>query len=176
MKKLIAPAIVLALAIVATGLTVASGGRPRVLSGPAPKAVAKAMPPLVMPPEKSVNPFRVVPLPTAGGPTRDLHARLGEQLARLRPLPRERADHFAWLLDHAKDVYFLGWNAFVEDATPTPSGYIVTLRVSPQMGSTRGNSVTVTDHLIERYELADGNWKFLGAVESPNAVRTIFTD
>jgi hypothetical protein len=102
---------------------------------------------------------------------------LGELASRIEDAPRHRQDHFAWLQN--ANVYLHGYSAMVLDSKSTTHGYVVKLRVRPQITAGRnrgGTSATSLDCICEWYELSHGKWRYLRGEDDPGADQAIFTD
>lgn len=118
--------------------------------------------------------FSVKPHPDAKGPTRELFAKLAPGLERMKEIPDQRREHFAWLTE--RPMYIHGFNARIIHAAPTDAGFIVTVEVSPLVTegvNGGGREVTVVDYVIERWELANGTWTYLGGEPGPNAAPVV---
>lgn len=136
-------------------------GRAASVAAPAVKAFAFPEPP----PQPTWKGWRVDVRRDVKGTERALHLALAKVLSGMESAPAGRVAYFP-SLDHPN--YRLdGWHAFVESSSPTPSGVLVTLRVSPLMACTYGASVTVLDCVLERYEVTDGAVRYLDSSEPP---------
>jgi hypothetical protein len=112
---------------------------------------------------------RVFPHPKAEGQVLELHKKIGDEFARIDPLPNGREDRFAHIKDFDPDVIINGWCATILDTTPVDGGMLVTLKVNPSLVSKHYPTIHSTDYWIERYTYSPQTKKlfFEGAAEDP---------
>lgn len=123
--------------------------------------------------DPSVRDYTVEPMPVRG----NVKARTPQEeesfqqaaaiILRERPLPPERLKFFDWMSRADSPATFRGWGCFVEQVTPNPDGWLITVWVTPQASADGGAVATVHNRFIEEYQWSNGVLRFVKGYPHP---------
>lgn len=117
--------------------------------------------------------YTVEPMPVRGEvkPRTQQEERLLEQateiVARLRPVPEARLQFFSWIDQADSPLTVTGWGVFVQQVTPTPEGWLITLQVTPSTTRKDGGKANVGNCFIEQYLWSDGTLRYMNGFAHP---------
>lgn len=145
-------------------------GGPRRKAAKQPNAAIQAIPKLsfeVRLKPAEYDPFIIHP-PKKGNPKElEVLRQLASSISQVRAVPDVRRQHFAWVAN--ENVCLHGYHGLLLNASPTATGFVVTIRVSPNITTGNqpgGRNLTSTDFIEERWEFSGGAWYFRGADEN----------
>lgn len=126
---------------------------------PTPEA-QKGFRPIVLTPEPPRPFFEVWSSNEQMGPEeKRVFEQARDALADNKSLPAHRAKLVSWL--EANNLHVSNWTAHLTSDEPFENGHLVTLRITPRIGSPY-SQVSILDWSVERYKVFnDGTWAFV---------------
>jgi len=103
----------------------------------------------------------VTPHPKAAGGALKMQQEVAELLSGLDPRPQQRLAHFRRFV--GENLVCVGWQGTIIDMTPNAPGWLVVIRVTPQLASRQG-LVILSDCVDETYQYSNGELRYMGGV------------
>lgn len=109
----------------------------------------------------------ISPDPSATGEVLAVQQEVAIRLGRLDYKSPRRLAHFQWL--DQPNIQVIGWHGWIQQATRTPDGWLLRVRMMPRL-RTPGASVALTrDHFFEIYEYKDGKLNHVDSIDPGDA-------
>jgi hypothetical protein len=127
-------------------------------------AMSEMVPELKFVPPEPRPPLSVILNDDLGPDTKALHEQLAKVLSAVGP-PDDRLAFYAALFN-TPGFRVIGWSGILEDAEPIPGGYLVTLRIAPNVESDEfGPKTVINSQYREQYRVIDGNVQYVGFLD-----------
>lgn len=116
--------------------------------------------------------YTVEPIPVGGNvkarteQEEQIFQQAAEMVRRAQPVPAERHQFYDWLNQPDSPLRWVGWGCFVQQVTPTPEGWRITLWVTP-FATRYGSIATVFNRFIEEYLWSNGELQYVRGYGDP---------